>query len=56
MKTGKETMPISKQASKQVGVNFAFFPVELKTAQKLKAYSVRFTSDGIRLFVFCPKN
>lgn len=42
----------SKQASKQVKRKSALFPVELKTAQKQKAYSVRFTTDGMRFFVF----
>ncbi|ERI99528.1 hypothetical protein HMPREF0262_01764, partial [Clostridium sp. ATCC 29733] len=41
----------SKQASKQ-SVTLPFFPVKLKTAQKQKAYSVRFTTDGMRLFMF----
>lgn len=43
-------MVASKQASKQ-GVTLPFFPVKLKTAQKQKAYSVQFTTGGMRLFV-----
>ena len=37
-------------ASKQ-SVTLSFFPVKLKAAQKQKAYSVRFTMDGMRLFM-----
>ena len=45
------TLVASKQASKQ-SVTLPFFPVKLKTAQKQKAYSVQFTTDGMRLFMF----
>lgn len=46
----RRTIVASKQASKQ-GVTLPFFPVKLKTAQKQKAYSVQFTTGGMRLFV-----
>ena len=42
-------------ASKQ-GVTLPFFPVKLKTAQKQKAYSVQFTTGGMRLFVGSMSN
>lgn len=48
----ERTLEASKQASKQVKRKSALFPVELKTAQKQKAYSVRFTTDGMCFFVF----
>ena len=32
--------------------NFVLFPVKLKTVQKQKAYSARFATGGMRLFMF----
>lgn len=49
--TAVATMLASKQS-----VTLPILPVKLKTAQKQKAYSVRFTMDGMRLLFLCFKN
>ena len=54
MKTRRETMLTSKQASKH-SITAPVFLVKSTIAYFSKAYSARFYTDGVRLFVLPDK-